>query len=107
MSGEHLGIPFEALESFGGEVDSIKSRMNGLGRTFDGYEDDLGDSGVVDALDSFVDNWRDGRGEIDEQLTSIKEITQNIITFFSDVDGEYAAELSEDGSGGGGQQQAV
>ncbi|MFF2376350.1 hypothetical protein ACFVUW_18405 [Streptomyces xiamenensis] len=107
MSGEDLGIPFEALETFGGEVDSIKNRMNGLGRTFDAYEDDLGDSGVVEALDSFVDNWSDGRSEIDQQLTSMKEMAQNIITFFSDVDGEYASELTDDGSGGGGGQQAV
>ncbi|MFB4194512.1 hypothetical protein [Streptomyces carpaticus] len=107
MAGEDLGIPFEALEEFGGELDSIKNRMNGLGRTFDSYEEDLGDSGVVEALDSFVDNWRDGRAEIDEQLTSLKDMTQNIITFFTDVDGEYAAELQSGGSDGGGQQQPV
>lgn len=99
-----LRVPFDVLENFADTMESIRTRMNATGRTFDNYGDDVGDDGVRDALDSFVDNWRDGRDEIDGQLTSMKEIAQGIVTGFTDLDDGIAASLTSEGDGGGDQQ---
>jgi hypothetical protein len=105
-----LVISFDDLEDFADTVESIRTRMNATGHTFDGYEDDMGDGDVADALNDFVDNWRDGRTEIDGQLTTVREIALSIIEAFEDTDFDRARDLQEgtegggDDGGGGGQQ---
>lgn len=107
-----LAIPYEALRDFADVLESIRSRMNATGHTFDGYEDDMGDGGVNDALNDFVDNWRDGRTEIDGQLTTMKDIALSIVEAFEDTDRQRATDLQDgasgEGSGGGnGEAQPV
>lgn len=104
-----LQIPFEVLETFSTEIESVRNRMNATGHTFENYEDDMGDDSVRDALTDFVDNWRDGRKEIDGQLTALKEIADGVVTGFTDLDQGYADNLRSSGGegGGGGEQQPV
>ncbi|MGP3968016.1 hypothetical protein [Streptomyces sp. 6N223] len=102
-----LVISFQDLRDFAEALESIRTRMNATGQTFDNYEDDMGDGDVRDALQDFVDNWRDGRAEIDGQLTTVRDIAESIADDFEGVDTQYASDLREgaegEGEGGGAQ----
>jgi hypothetical protein len=103
-----LGIPYDLLEDFADTLESIRNRMNATGQTFDNYDEDVGDDEVRDKLNDFVDNWRDGRDEIDGQLTAMKEISLGTVQVFQDLDTEHADQLRENsggGDGGGGDSQ--
>ncbi|WP_165987861.1 hypothetical protein [Streptomyces sp. YIM 98790] len=102
-----LKVPFEMLENFGGEMQSIKNRMNGTGQDVENYEDDMGDDRVKKALEDFVDNWRDGRKEIEGQLEAIKEISDQVVDTFRTMDHDLESSLEGDGSEGGGGDQPV
>jgi hypothetical protein len=102
-----LGIPFDVLEEFASALESVRTRMNATGQTFDNYEEDVGDDEVRDRLQDFVDNWRDGREEIDGQLTTMKEIAEGTVQVFSELDHDQAATLTENSGDGGGDQQPV
>ena len=93
-----LAVPISMLEGFSGEVNSVRTRMNATGQTFESYENDVGDDRVKSALESFVSNWKDGRKEIDGQLEAIKEITDLIVTTFEELEADLEAGLEGDGS---------
>ncbi|WP_052851504.1 hypothetical protein [Streptomyces avicenniae] len=104
-SGERMAIPLTELAEFGPQLRSVREYMNRTGDTFDSYNDSFGDDRVVDALDSFVNGWKDGRGDISEQLEGLAEMADTVIQTVNDFEAELEATL--DGDGGGGDQQAV
>ncbi|UED84406.1 hypothetical protein [Streptomyces profundus] len=111
MSGseERMAIPLAELQEFAPQLRSVKEYMNRTGDTFDQYNDSFGDDRVVDALDSFVSGWKDGRSDISEQLTGLADMTDTVITTVTDYEDELARTLQDSGGegGGGGEQQAV
>ncbi|GAB3127759.1 hypothetical protein GCM10027160_52740 [Streptomyces calidiresistens] len=110
MSDNDLKVPYEMLEEFGEELESVRTRMNATGRTVENYEDDIGDSSVRKALEDFVSNWRDGRQRIDDQLTALKEIADMVVEEFSALDREYEASLEGNAEGPpapGGEQTPI
>ncbi|WP_103504807.1 MULTISPECIES: hypothetical protein [Streptomyces] len=103
MGVPDFGLP-DNLGEFASDVESVRNRMNGTGSMVDRYEDDLGDSRVKNALESFVDNWKDGRAEIDGQLEAVKDITDLVVETIRDLETDLESGLQGDGGGGGGQQ---
>ncbi|MEV1010367.1 hypothetical protein [Streptomyces sp. NPDC049881] len=104
--GERMAIPLTELAEFGPQLRTVKEYMNRTGDTFDSYNDAFGDDRVVDALDDFVSGWKDGRGDISEQLEGLAEMADTVIRTVDEFETELEASLEGDG-GGGGDQQAV
>lgn len=96
MSDEgRLAIPLSELEGFGGRLRSIKNRMNNTKKMFDGYEDDIGDGGVVEKLQDFESNWEDGRGDIDKQLTGLADMADTVYREATKADLDLAKSLEK------------
>ncbi|WP_049580023.1 hypothetical protein [Streptomyces sp. SBT349] len=100
-SEERLAIPLAELSEFAPQLRSVQEYMNRTGNTFDQYTDALGDNRVVDALDSFVDGWKDGREDISQQLTGLAEMADTVITTVNDFEVELTRSLTEGGGEGG------
>ncbi|WP_129840767.1 hypothetical protein [Streptomyces sp. RFCAC02] len=101
-SGERMAIPLTELTEFAPQLREVKDYMNRTGDTFDSYNDSFGDDRVVDALDSFVSGWKDGRGDISEQLEGLAKMTETVIQTVNDFEAELEATLEGDGGGEGG-----
>ncbi|RKN46985.1 hypothetical protein [Streptomyces hoynatensis] len=101
--GERMAIPLSELQEFGPQLRNVKEYMNRTGDTFDQYHDALGDEQVIDALDDFVSGWKDGRGDISEQLDGLAEMADTVITSVNDYEAELERTLTD--SGGGEEQQ--
>ncbi|WP_059013153.1 hypothetical protein [Streptomyces specialis] len=107
MSDERIAIPLDALGEFAPQLRAVKEYMNRTGDTFDEYNDSFGDGRIVDALDSFVSGWRDGRGDISEQLTGLAEMAETVIRTVNEFEAELERSLQDGGGGEGGGQQPV
>ncbi|MFF3767743.1 hypothetical protein ACFYYR_27180 [Streptomyces sp. NPDC001922] len=101
MSGDEgrLAIPLTELEGFGGRLRSIKSRMNATKKMFASYEDDIGDDGVVEKMESFEGNWEDGRGDIDKQLSGLADMADAVYREVTKVDLDFAKKLEKGNKG--------
>ncbi|GAB2937334.1 hypothetical protein [Streptomyces mayteni] len=108
-SGERMAIPLSALSEFGPQLRSVKEYMNRTGDTFDQYNDSFGDDRIVSALDDFVSGWKDGRGDISEQLDGLAEMADTVIRTVGEFETDLESSLTESGGDGGsdGSQQAV
>ncbi|RKN07633.1 hypothetical protein [Streptomyces radicis] len=100
-SDERLAIPLGELSEFAPRLRSVKDFMNRTGNTFDRYDDALGDSRVVDALDDFVSGWEDGREDITQQLTGLADMADTVVTTVNDYENELTRSLTEGGESGG------
>ncbi|MDT0342374.1 hypothetical protein [Streptomyces litchfieldiae] len=110
-SSERLAIPVAELSEFAPQLRSVKEYMNRTGDTFDQYHDAMGDERVVNALEDFVSGWKDGRGDISEQLSGLADMADTVVTTVNDFEAELERTLTDGGGGdqggGGGDQQAV
>lgn len=105
-SSERMAIPLSELQDFAPQLRNVKEYMNRTGDTFDQYHDALGDEQVIDALDDFVSGWKDGRGDISEQLDGLAEMTETVISSVNDYEAELERTLTDSGNGGEEQQPA-
>ncbi|MEN8654009.1 hypothetical protein ABCR94_26245 [Streptomyces sp. 21So2-11] len=90
-----LALPLSELETFGGRLRSIKTRMDRTKKTFESYREDVGDKKVYDALDDFESNWEDGREDIGQQLTALAEMSDAVVREFKKLDDDLAKKVSE------------
>ncbi|MFC6066477.1 hypothetical protein [Streptomyces ochraceiscleroticus] len=90
-----LAIPLSELEGFGGRLRSIKGRMNGTKKMFENYADDMGDDGVVEKMESFEENWEDGRGDIDKQLSGLADMADTVYREATKADLDLAKQLEK------------
>ncbi|MFJ8085047.1 chaperonin cofactor prefoldin [Streptomyces sp. SAI-170] len=90
-----LSLPLTELEDFGRRLRSIKSRMNGTKKTFESYEDDIGDGSVNNALSDFEDNWEDGREDISQQLDALAKMSDAVVREFKKLDDELAKQVND------------
>ncbi|WP_432094250.1 hypothetical protein [Streptomyces sp. bgisy100] len=97
MSGDEgrLAIPLSELEGFGGRLRSIKGRMNATKKMFASYADEVGDDGVVEKMESFEENWEDGRGDIDKQLSGLADMADTVYREATKVDTGLAKQLEK------------
>jgi ABC-type transporter Mla subunit MlaD len=103
-SSERIAIPLTELSEFAPQLRAVKEYMNRTGDTFGHYHDAMGDQRVVDALEDFVSGWKDGRGDISDQLTGLADMADTVITTVNEFEAELERSLTEGGGEGGGQQ---
>nr|WP_237555422.1 hypothetical protein [Streptomyces sp. SID4948] len=74
---------------------SIVQRLDDTKATFSGFEEDMGDGSVVDALDHFENNWKDGRGDIHKQLSGLEKMANTVVREIRKVDADLAQQLAQ------------
>ncbi|WP_194890968.1 hypothetical protein [Catenulispora pinisilvae] len=90
-----LAVDVDALETFGGQLDSIRTRMNAARDWTHQYDGQMGASQVEDALHSFSSGWKDGRTEIDGSLQALSEMLTNAAQNFRQADADLAKPLQK------------
>lgn len=87
MAKGDLVLSLTGLGELAGELRSIKKQMDDTGR-FERElgQGELGDSRAFDALQNFVDGWKDGRKEIDNGLEGVSKQAQTIVDEFTKQD---------------------
>lgn len=104
-----LALPLSDLEDYGSRLRSIKDRMNRTKKTFEQYEDDIGDGGLYDALEDFESGWEDGREDITQQLDALADMSDAVVREFKKLDDDLAKQAEkavkgEDKGKGGGKE---
>ncbi|MGH4032478.1 hypothetical protein ACQB60_26465 [Actinomycetota bacterium Odt1-20B] len=105
-----LALPLSELEHYGDRLRSIKDRMNRTKKTFQQYEDDLGDGGLYDSLEDFESGWEDGREDITQQLDALASMSDAVVREFKKLDDDLAKQAQdgvkgEDKGGKGGKDK--
>lgn len=95
MSGDRLVVDLDGLEAFAGNLDSIRSRMNGTRSLVDGYAGDLGSAEVEGALDDFESNWSDGRKKIDENAGRLATMAREAAKGLRQADDDLAQGIED------------
>lgn len=90
-----LALPLSELEGYGGQLRSIKSRLNHTKKLFESFRDDIGDGSVNDALDDFESNWEDGREDISQQLDALADMADAVVREFKKLDDDLAKKAGE------------
>jgi len=90
-----LVVDVDALETFGGQLESIRSRMDAARDWTHQYDGQMGAKEVEDALHSFSSGWRDGRKEIDESLKALSEMLTNSAQTFRQTDADLTKPLTD------------
>ncbi len=81
-----LVVDVDALESFGGQLDSIRTRMNAARDWTHQYDGQMGAAEVEHALHDFASGWKDGRKEIDDSLSALSQMLHTSAQHFRDTD---------------------
>ena len=89
-----LVVDIQALESFGGQLESIRSRLDASRDWTHQYDGDMGASQVEHALHDFSSGWKDGRKEIDESLKALSEMLINAAQTWQQTDADMAKPLT-------------
>ncbi|MGW0731579.1 hypothetical protein [Streptomyces sp. NPDC002851] len=100
MAKGDLVLSLTGLDDLAGELRSIKKRMDDTGR-FERElgQGEIGDSRAFDALQNFVDGWKDGRKEIDAGLEGVSKQAQEIVDKFTEQDVKLKNALEKDKKG--------
>lgn len=91
-----LVVDVDALEGFGGRLESIRTRMNAARDWTHQYDGQMGASEVEHALHDFSDGWKDGRKEIDGSLTALSQMLTNSAQTFRQTDTALAKAVTPD-----------
>jgi hypothetical protein len=94
VTDDRLTIPIDLLEDFAARLGSIVRRLDDTKATFRAFEEDMGDASVVDALDHFEHNWKDGRGDIHQQLNGLEKMANTVVQEIRKVDTDLARQLA-------------
>ena len=90
-----LAVDVDALDTFGGQLESIRNRMNAARDWTHQYDGQMGAAEVEDALHSFSSGWKDGRTEIDGSLKALSDMLKNAADNFRQLDTDLAKPLQQ------------
>lgn len=90
-----LVVDVDALDTFSGQLESIRTRMNAARDWTHQYDGQMGASQVEDALHSFSSGWKDGRSEIDGSLSALSQMLSNSAENFRKADQGLAQPLEQ------------
>ena len=88
-----LAVDVDALEGFGGQLESIRTRMDAARDWTHQYDGQMGASEVEHGLHDFSDGWKDGRKEIDGSLKALSDMLTNSAQTFRQTDTALAQAL--------------
>ena len=90
-----LKVDVDKLELFGGQLESILTRMNAARDWMYGHDGQMGSKQVESALHSFYSGWKDGRTEIDGSLKALSEMLKTAAENFRKSDQDLAKPLTQ------------
>lgn len=90
-----LAVDVDALDTFGGQLESIRTRMNAARDWTHQYDGQMGAAEVENALHSFASGWKDGRSEIDGSLKALSDMLKNSADNFRQMDTDLAKPLQQ------------
>ncbi|MGW7488460.1 hypothetical protein [Streptomyces sp. NPDC054786] len=97
MAKGDLVLSLTGLADLAGELRSIKKRMDDTGRfEHELGQGEIGSSRAFDALQNFVDGWKDGRKEINAGLEGVSKQAQEIVDKFTEQDVKLKNALNKD-----------
>ncbi len=98
-----LVLSLAGLETLAGQLRSIKKRMDDTGQVDRKLgHGELGSSAAFDALEGFMDGWKDGRKEIDAGIDGVAKMAQEIVDKMTKLDADLRNALREHQKGATG-----
>jgi archaellum component FlaC len=96
MSKGDLVLSLAGLDALAGQLRSIKKRMEDAGQVDRKLgHGELGSSSAFDAMEDFMDGWKDGRKEIDVGVDGVAKMAQEIVDKMTKLDVDLRKALSE------------
>jgi hypothetical protein len=89
-----LGYDLIALETFSGQLSTVKRGLEESHSTIDSYDSDYGHGTVRDAMHHFEKHWRDGRGHVEHTAESLASMVTEAVKAYRKVDEELARQLT-------------
>ncbi|NNM44400.1 type VII secretion target [Knoellia koreensis] len=106
---DQLVVDLDGLRTLSSTLTTVTNDLNATRKVIEAARGDLGAAEVYEALDSFENNWDDGRGQIDKNMKAMKEVLDESVKAYEQVDGELDRQLRDQmkpASGGGSPQKA-
>jgi hypothetical protein len=95
---DEISANVTAVDRLAGDLNAIRSAMQGLGGVFDGYDGTIGSGKVEGALDHFHSDSSDARGNLDGLLQRAAGLLTELSQGLHDADASLVDALSGDGS---------
>lgn len=87
MSKGDLVLSLAGLDALAVQLRSIKKRMDDTGQVDRKLGNgELGSSSAFDAMEGFMDGWKDGRKEIDVGIDNVAKMSQDIVDKMTKLD---------------------
>jgi hypothetical protein len=81
----------DAMDAIGAQLSSIHAALDDVGDRVDVYDARLGSSRIDDAIDGFVNGWKDGRKEIREGVAVASANVKKAAESYKQTEDELAA----------------
>jgi hypothetical protein len=91
--GDRLVVDGDGLIELSSTLSRITEDLDATRSLIDGVRSELGSSDLWDALDDFEDNWDDGRGQINKNVTAMREVIDEAVRAYEEGDQSLADEL--------------
>ncbi|HEY5836885.1 DUF6507 family protein [Streptomyces sp.] len=89
-----LGYDLLALETFGGQLNTVKQGLEESHSTIDSYDSDYGHASVRDAMHHFEKHWRDGRKHVQNTAESLASMVTEAVKAYTKVDEDLARQIT-------------
>ena len=86
------GVGLTALSA---TLSRITDNLDATRKTIEAVRNDLGSGEVWEALDDFENNWDDGRGQIEKNMNSMRELLDAAVKAYGDADQELSDSLTD------------
>ena len=91
-----IRIPVDELTDAMDALQDIRQRIDKTAKLSNvGSEDDVGDSGLISAVNGFDGAWSAGHERVQENVDTFKEAAQGIVDNFTGTDEEAGKALDE------------
>lgn len=89
-----LGYDLTALETFSGQLGTVRKGLEESHSTIGSYDSDYGHGGVRDAMHHFEKHWRDGRKHVEHTAKSLESMVTEAVKAYTKVDEDLAKQLT-------------
>jgi uncharacterized protein YukE len=92
---DRLSVDLDALDDFGGRLDTIKQQLDSSHNTIDSYDDAYGSDKVRDAMHHFEKHWHDGRKHVEDTAGVLSNMAKEAVKTLRDTDQDMANKLKD------------
>ncbi|MEU6845330.1 hypothetical protein ABZ930_25975 [Streptomyces sp. NPDC046716] len=91
-----IHIPVDDLADTMDALQDIRERISKTAKLSNvGSDDDVGDSGLISAVNGFDAAWKAGHERVQDNVDTFKDAAQGIVDNFTDTDNEAAKATDE------------